>query len=334
MTLRKPAIIVFVAWTVVACGGGTSQTLIDDDATADPGVGATSVDITNAIFESISADCAAYDQSYSSRVVDINRSVPFVGSTTVLADVESCVIESNNIPNHDFNDGAAPQPNAVAEVGKRFTIPRLPSVFAANATPVSQDRINGIMLNGVVIDILSAGCWDAARGENTPVGCDDASAWLIDPVGSGFFGEDSHNAHAQPDGSYHYHGNPNAMFDTNPGPNGSPVIGFAADGYPIYGSYFLDPASGEVRVAQSGYTLKQGLRPDGPGGTFDGFYVQDWEWTDGGDLDECNGMTVNGQYGYYVTDAYPWILRCFRGTPDQSFSKNAFQAAALQHGHL
>jgi hypothetical protein len=42
--------------------------------------------------------------------------------------------------------------------------------------------------------------------------------------------------------------------------------------------------------------------------TIDGTYVADWEWTDADDLDECNGMTVNGQYGYYVTDAYPWVM--------------------------
>ena len=51
-------------------------------------------------------------------------------------------------------------------------------------------------------------------------------------------------------------------------------------------------------------------------------YVQDWEWTDAGDLDACNGMTVDGQYGYYVTEAYPWILGCFSGEPHESFDKS------------
>ena len=44
-------------------------------------------------------------------------------------------------------------------------------------------------------------------------------------------------------------------------------------------------------------------------------------WTDAGDLDECNGMTVDGAYGYYVTDQYPWVMACFQGTPDPSFRK-------------
>ena len=40
-----------------------------------------------------------------------------------------------------------------------------------------------------------------------------------------------------------------------------------------------------------------------------------------GDLDECNGMTVDGVYGYYITDAFPYIVACFRGIPNLSFQK-------------
>ncbi|MEO0980611.1 MAG: YHYH protein, partial [Pseudomonadota bacterium] len=134
---------------------------------------------------------------------------------------------------------------------------------------------------------------------------------------------DNHHAHTQPDGRYHYHGNPNALFDDKPGPDGSPLIGFAADGFPVYGSYFKDE-TGKVRKAVPGYTLKAGSRPSGdgnPGGAYDGLYRSDYEFTGAGDLDECNGMTINGQYAYYVTDAYPWIVACLRGTPDASFDK-------------
>ena len=58
-----------------------------------------------------------------------------------------------------------------------------------------------------------------------------------------------------------------------------------------------------------------------PGGTYDGTYVDDYEFTNAGDLDECNGMTVDGQYGYYVTDTYPWVIKCHSGTLDASFNK-------------
>jgi hypothetical protein len=103
------------------------------------------------------------------------------------------------------------------------------------------------------------------------------------------------------------------------------VIGFAVDGFPIFGSYFLDPDTGMVRKAESGYTLRAGSRGTrtntNPGGDFDGTYVDDWIFTDAGDLDECNGMTVNGQYGYFVTDTYPWVLKCLKGEVDTSFRK-------------
>ena len=139
------------------------------------------------------------------------------------------------------------------------------------------------------------------------------------------FGTDSHNAHTQPDGAYHYHGNPMALYDNTSPTQASGVIGFAADGYPIYGPYIDD--SGTIREVTSGYTLKTGARTNisgeaaFPAGNWDGTFRDDYEYTAAGDLDECNGMTVDGQYGYYVTNAFPWVMNCFKGTPDSSFSK-------------
>lgn len=103
------------------------------------------------------------------------------------------------------------------------------------------------------------------------------------------------------------------------------MIGFAADGFPIFGPFIDD--GGTVRRVVSGWTLRTGERQsqDGegafPGGTYDGTYVDDYEFTGAGDLDACNGMTRDGVYGYYVTDTYPWVLGCFAGTPDDSFRK-------------
>ena len=91
----------------------------------------------------------------------------------------------------------------------------------------------------------------------------------------------------------------------------------------MHGTFFKDK-DGVVRRAVSGYALKTEPRPappDGPGGMPDGTYLEDYEFTGEGDLDRCNGMTVDGQYGYYVTTTYPWVLNCFAGTPDESFRK-------------
>jgi len=177
------------------------------------------------------------------------------------------------------------------------------------------------LLNGVVVDILAAGCFGVGDGR---IGCNDPDQpWRFDPLSplSGF-SVDSHNAHSQPDGTYHYHGEPNALYASNEAIV-SPVAGFAADGFPIFGSYIND--NGSVRTVQPGYRLRSGNRPSGngqPGGTFDGTYRDDYEYVEGlGDLDECNGRMVNGQYRYHITSTFPYVLACFKGVPDDSFTK-------------
>ncbi|MGA1054360.1 MAG: YHYH protein, partial [Pseudohongiellaceae bacterium] len=136
---------------------------------------------------------------------------------------------------------------------------------------------------------------------------------------------DSHNAHTQPNGAYHYHGNPKALFQQENTSQESPVVGFAADGFPIYGPFIDD--HGTIRRVTSSYQLRAGSRPSGtgdPGGSYDGTYRDDYEYVaNSGDLDECNGMMWNGAYGYYIIDAFPWVLNCYRGTPNVSFNKSA-----------
>ena len=82
---------------------------------------------------------------------------------------------------------------------------------------------------------------------------------------------------------------------------------------------------------RSSYRLRTGTRPSGtagPGGMYDGTFVQDWEYAAGtGDLDECNGRTgtvmLQGRavttYHYVLTNTFPYIPRCFHATPDASF---------------
>ena len=68
---------------------------------------------------------------------------------------------------------------------------------------------------------------------------------------------------------------------------------------------YQTPSRGEGAIASSDY---------------DGQFRGDYEFLSGaGDLDECNGMVVDGQYGYYVTNSYPWVIGCFSGTPDGTF---------------
>jgi hypothetical protein len=94
----------------------------------------------------------------------------------------------------------------------------------------------------------------------------------------------------------------------------SPIIGWSYDGNPIYGPYgFSNGNSGPIRLMKSGYTEKYtrsgGGRIDGPSDTtYDlGFFIEDYEFTNSGDLDEYNGRYCitpefpNGVYAYFST---------------------------------
>jgi len=287
------------------------------------------IDIKDAIFTRTSSDCADYANSYKADVLDQQRNRPFTESVVITATEDSCDLASNGIPNHDFNDSSAHFATPVSEIDSVFEISRNPEL-AAQATMLSQRMFDAVLLNGVVLDLLSAGCYRpgsamADANGNVAIGCNVNDDWLLDPLGyTDHFGTDFHNAHTQPDGRYHYHGNPRALFSDSNSPGVSPVIGFAADGFPIHGSYFYDTASKTIRQAVSGYTLREGTRNSttGPGGAYNGWYIDDYEFTNAGDLDACNGMTIDGHYGYYVTDSYPWVLGCLSGTPHVSFNKN------------
>lgn len=285
-------------------------------------------DITNRIFTSRDPSCVAHAGPYFATVRDLGREVEHRAEVEIRVEANGCTITSNSLPNHDFNDmGQFATP--AQGVTESFFISATP-VFADTPTELSLRYDNAILLNGVKLDVKAAACYGVG-GEplgNERIGCNgDGTPWRYDPMhASNGFGTDSHNAHTQPDGAYHYHGDPRALY----GPTGdaeSGLIGFAADGFPIFGPFIEE--GGAVRRVRSGYTLKQGPRQSQngegafPGGTPDGRFVDDWEWTDAGDLDACNGMWRDRAYGYYVTDGFPWVIGCFQGSPDDSFRKGA-----------
>lgn len=159
----------------------------------------------------------------------------------------------------------------------------------------------GIATNGVIIRPGTADYYDASspRGHSR----DRSSGWNLDGMGARVaLGLDDQNAHVDQRGLYHYHGMPPAL-DT---PNDGTLIGWAADGFEVH-------YSGDN--ARSSYMLKSGTRATAPGGAHDGTYNEDWEYIRGaGNLDACNGATVDGQYFYFATDTYPFFPRCLYGT--------------------
>jgi hypothetical protein len=142
-------------------------------------------------------------------------------------------------------------------------------------------------------------------------------------------GIDANHAHVQPNGAYHYHGLPVGLVAKLGNKKGMLLLGYAADGFPIYAPYgYSEPRNSrsQMRQIRSSYRLKPGKRDGGPGGRYDGTFFQDYEYIAGaGDLDECNGRFgvtpeyPKGIYHYYITQEFPFISRYFRGTPDDSF---------------
>lgn len=332
MKTVTPVILV----SLVGCNGG--------DDSGSESTDTTGTDITNQMLTNRSGDCAEYLGNFFSNVNDLQRTLAFNGQIQITAAGSKCVVQSNAIPNHDFNDASASFATNVTEQSSYYEFTASP-VIAGSTTDLSLGTTEAIFLNGVKVDLLAAACYGIGD-ERTGCGQSEISnPWRYDPMSSlNGFGTDQHNAHVQPTGEYHYHGNPVAMFVQDcAGGEASPVIGFAADGFPVFGSCFFDSGSNQVRKATSSYQLKSGARVDEGGYTapvvggnvvssnYDGQFRGDWEYSAGlGDLDECNGMTVNGQYGYYVTDSFPWVINCFKGSVDTSFSGFSIERS---HGH-
>ena len=157
-----------------------------------------------------------------------------------------------------------------------FRIPRTNAVPATKST--SGGGAVGIAVDGVVLfNNWDAYVWngtnDAAQGQVSSTGY-----WYRDAYVNEGLTFDPANAHQPGSGQYHYHANPPALryelgdnvnFNTTTkvyteGTNTtkhSPILGWAADGFPIYGPYGYsssnNPSSG-VRRMVSGYVIRNG----------------------------------------------------------------------------
>ncbi len=227
------------------------------------------------------------------------------------------IVKSNSVPDHPT--GRFPNsrnPNAISAQDLTFRMPLAPR--RAGSFSIAQRWNFGVAVNGVPFDPFTAEFWNRDRN------------WNYDAI-SGFtdLGLDDNNAHVQPGGKYHYHGWPTGLI-TGWSPNThSPIIGWAADGFPIYAAYgHSDPNDPQspIKKMTSGFRVKQGPRQGGPGGDHDGRFFQDWAWQPGiGDLDQANGRETvtpdfpGGTYAYFLTEDWPVIPRYFAGTPDRSF---------------
>lgn len=217
-------------------------------------------------------------------------------------------------------------PNTPATQNFVFKIPRAPQVKSGTKTPTPLGQI-GVLVNGVPI----YNPLDAMSYKNQNIWHQNAALAEVASF-------DTCYGHPAPGGIYHHHIIPRCLF-TFDAQQHAPVVGFAFDGYPVYGPYGYANSDGSGGIARmsSSYRLRSiTTRTTLPNGTVLppsqygpavstqyplGFYVEDYEYIAGlGTLDTYNGRFAVtpeyplGTYAYYLSidfagvTAYPYLL--------------------------
>lgn len=214
------------------------------------------------------------------------------------------VVDTNGMPHYTF---VPITPNPLVVSNQHYEITLDPQV-AATTTDIPLLGTVAFAVNGMPVFGPNEGAMPAAEAFGDPIFNGIMDACL------------GHTADR-----YHYHsllekcltqmGLVNEPW-TNPDPDAtkaSPIVGWALDGFPIYGSReCADATCGSVVTIKSGYAQTGNPKTNA------------WEaytWSDHpGDntfLDECNGHTgPDGKYHYHVTEKFPYVLGCYRGTPN------------------
>ncbi len=183
------------------------------------------------------------------------------GNVTTHVQGNYLVVKTNDVPLIAGNFPDKSDPNKIDAQNFTFLVPLDPQNGSHTSTVPTGGQI-GIALDGVVFfGPLDANGNDAVKTE-----------------GISF---DQCNGHPQQSGIYHYHEFSPCIVNSTPGEH-SPLIGFAFDGYPIYGP---DGANG-IPVPQNS-------------------------------LDACNGHydPEVGSYVYVATNSFPYLLGCYKGVP-------------------
>jgi hypothetical protein len=281
----------------------------------------------------------------------------------VLANVQSVeystnwsYIKATGIPAYitgPFSDG---NPSLATEQTGYFKIPLNPVQNTGTPSPTTPGNI-GVFINGVALfDYRDGVAWNpntnalcgGPGNPPCPGGMGASQAWNRDAIPAERGGFDCAKAHPAM-GNYHHHQNPSAfnldrvvisnICDLYPSDGlyvidstqHSPLLGFAYDGFPIYGAYGYkntDGTGGIVRI-QSGYKLRnitaRTTSPtgvdvaDGPvvSNTYPlGYFREDYEYIGGASpeiLDVHNGRVC-------VTPEYPNGIYCYFATVDANWN--------------
>ena len=326
--------ISFCLFALFSCRDTSQET---DENTAEEVAEETDENTTEEDEKNVTEDCTS-DISLDTSRGDCSETLSFTPSVSISINGDKRVIASNSIPDHMVglfgNAQGSINPNAISEQNSNYTITTNPKI-AGNLTPLlgekGPDYQFGILLNGVELDPVAAEPFPHDRNFMNP---DTNWEWNLEALNVKI-GLDCNNAHVQSTGKYHYHGKPTLFLeeDLNINVGKMTLIGYAADGFPVYYKYAYtdaNDASSAVIEMTSSYKLKEGNRPgDGvtaPCGEYNGVYSADYEYIDGaGSLDEANGRMgitpeyPNETYYYVLTDEFPSIPRYLKGTPSGDF---------------
>ncbi|MCB0476950.1 MAG: YHYH protein [Crocinitomicaceae bacterium] len=238
------------------------------------------------------------------------------------------IMKTNALPNHKTGKFPnAGNPNKISAQQMTYEFPLKPK----RMDKPRWAREPGIALNGVKFEPETAERFVCETGEVYKI---EAFQDLVN------LGLDFNNAHVQPTGAYHYHGVPSELIKVLDKGEDLILVGFAKDGFPMYysksgkykPSYQLSEKNrtGDVCSYRNPKNrIDKNLNNTQPDGTF----VSDWEYVKGkGDLDECNGIEINGEYVYLITKEYPFVGRCLMGEFKEERPKGP-PPGMRPHGH-
>ncbi|MEL7529833.1 MAG: YHYH protein [Bacteroidota bacterium] len=219
-------------------------------------------------------------------------------------------------PTGPFLDG---NPSQATNQGGIYQFPLNPQQNTGTPTSTNGGNI-GLFINGVALfDYRDGVGWNSTTNSlcggpgNTPCpgGPMAQTAWTRDAIPAERAGFDCAKGHPAM-GNYHHHQNPSAfdldlvvvsticnLYDADglymlDSTAHSPLIGFAYDGFPIYGGYGYKNADGSGGIARikSGYQLRN--------------ITQRTEYADGTDVDDGPDIDATYFLGYFRED-YEWI---------------------------
>lgn len=199
-------------------------------------------------------------------------------------------VSSNGMISYEFTPMT---PNALREQAWNWSIPLDPEVAASPTSILNTLGTLGFTVTGLPIYGPTEGAQPATEA-------------FGDPVYNGIL--DVCGGHTGPAAEYHNH----AIEESSDcGFEPSPIVGYALDGFPIYGSNgCLDLACDTVVEMTSGY-VQTG---DPTTQAWSAYTYQ--ASSDPAVLDECNGTYgPDGTYRYHATATFPYTFGCFMGTP-------------------